>query len=78
MRAIDLFIDWIAEQKISENIYITKELLKELDYFTHRDLILEELEKFKPYELEETIGILEELLEKEKVVQRSDEVEESF
>ena len=76
MRAIDLFIDWIAEQKISENIYITKELLKELDYFDHRDLILEELEKFKPYELEETIGILEEMLE--KVVQRSDEVEESF
>ena len=76
MRSIDLFIDWIAEQKMSENIYITKELLKELDYFDHRDLILEELEKFKPNELEETIGILEEMLE--KVVQRSDEVEESF
>ena len=30
MRALDFFVDWLTEQKKSEQIYIAKELLKNL------------------------------------------------
>ena len=62
MRALDMFIDWLAEQKMSEKVYIVKELLKELDYFERRDLIHEEIEKFSFIDLEETKSIIEELM----------------
>ena len=79
MRALDFFMDWLTEQKKSEQIYIAKELLKNLEYFEHRDLIFEELEKFEPsYQLEEAKRYIEDLLQEDLVVQRSDEVGESL
>ena len=78
MRALDFFMDWLTEQKKSEQIYIAKELLKNLEYFEHRDVMLEEIDRLDPHQLEEMKGYIDELLENLLVVQRSDEVEESF
>ncbi len=78
MRALDFFMDWLTEQKKSEQIYIVKELLKNLEYFEHRDVMLEEIDRLDPHQLEEMKGYIDELLENLLVVQRSDEVEESF
>ena len=78
MRALDFFVDWLTEQKKSEQIYIAKELLKNLEYFEHRDVMLEEIDRLDPHQLEEMKGYIDELLENLLVVQRSDEVEESF
>ena len=78
MRALDFFVDWLTEQKKSEQIYIAKELLKNLEYFEHRDVMLEEIDRLDPHQLEEMKGYIEDLLEEDLVVQRSDEIGESL
>ena len=78
MRALDFFMDWLTEQKKSEQIYIAKELLKNLEYFEHRDVMLEEIDRLDPHQLEEMKGYIEDLLEEDLVVQRSDEIGESL
>ena len=78
MRALDFFMDWLTEQKKSEQIYIAKELLKNLEYFEHRDVMLEEIDRLDPHQLEEMKGYIEDLLQEDLVVQRSDEVGESL
>ena len=77
MKALDILVDWLAEQKESEQVYIVKELLKNLSTFNHRDLIFEEVESFDPFSMEELKGyieqmLLEEMTEKERVVQTSE------
>ena len=78
MRASDFFMDWLTEQKKSEQIYIAKELLKNLEYFEHRDVMLEEIDRLDPHQLEEMKGYIEDLLQEDLVVQRSDEIGESL
>ena len=78
MRALDFFMDWLTEQKKSEQIYIAKELLKNLEYFEHRDVMLEEIDRLDPHQLEEMKGYIEDLLQEDLVVQRSDEIGESL
>ena len=78
MRALDFFMDWLTEQKKSEQIYIAKELLKNLEYFEHRDVMLEEIDRLDPHQLEEMKGYIEDLLQEDLVVQRSDEVGKSL
>ena len=73
MRALDFFVDWLTEQKKSEQIYIAKELLKNLEPFEHRDLIFEELEKLDPFQLEEAKGYIDGLLQEGLVTQCSDD-----
>ena len=73
MRALDFFVDWLTEQKKSEQMYIAKELLKNLEPFEHRDLIFEELEKLDPFQLEEAKGYIDGLLQEDLVTQVSDE-----
>ena len=58
MRALDFFMDWLTEQKKSEQIYIAKELLKNLEYFEHRDVMLEEIDRLDPHQLEEMKGYI--------------------
>lgn len=72
MRALDLFIDWLVYQKNTEQIYIAKEILKNIGKFERRDFIFEEVESFSPYILEELQGHITTLLDNEKVVQVSD------
>lgn len=62
MRALDMFIDWLAEQKESEQIYIAKEILKELEGFELRDFMFEQVESLDPFSLEELYGHIEHLL----------------
>ena len=63
MKALDFFIDWLIEQKKSEQIYIVKELLKELEYVDLRDVILEEMDKLSNERLKVMRDYIDEAIE---------------